>query len=74
MKAAEDGDVEGALVFFSRAIEMAPSRPSGYNNRAQGLRLQGKIEGGNATETQSVSVKMSSHFKGNWRFISPSVQ
>ncbi|XP_063605475.1 tetratricopeptide repeat protein 36 homolog [Penaeus indicus] len=44
VKAAEAGDVEGALVHFNRAIEITSYRPSGYNNRAQALRLQGKVE------------------------------
>lgn len=44
VKAAEAGNVLGAIKFFSNAIEMIPTRPSGYNNRAQALRLQGKTE------------------------------
>ncbi|KAK7080851.1 Tetratricopeptide repeat protein 36 [Halocaridina rubra] len=44
VKAAESGDVETAIKCFSAAIDMVPTRASGYNNRAQALRLQGKIE------------------------------
>lgn len=45
VRAAESGNVESALASFSRAIEIAPRRASSYNNRAQALRLQGKIDG-----------------------------
>jgi len=45
VKLAETGDLPGALDLFSKAIEVAPSRASGYNNRAQTLRLMGKIDG-----------------------------
>ncbi|KAG7160594.1 tetratricopeptide repeat protein 36 homolog [Homarus americanus] len=44
VKAAEAGNVEAAIAYFTRAIEIAPARASGYNNRAQARRLQGKIE------------------------------
>ncbi|CAL8072834.1 unnamed protein product [Orchesella dallaii] len=44
VKLAETGDLPGALQLFSKAIEVAPSRASGYNNRAQTLRLLGKID------------------------------
>lgn len=47
IKQAETGDFPGALQSFTKAIEMAPSRASGYNNRAQTLRLMGKINGKN---------------------------
>ena len=49
MKAAESGDILTALEFFSQAVQIAPDRASGYNNRAQALRLKGDIQGkGNA--------------------------
>ncbi|XP_045609957.1 tetratricopeptide repeat protein 36 homolog [Procambarus clarkii] len=44
VKAAEAGNVEAAVGFFNQAIEIAPARASGYNNRAQAFRLQGKVE------------------------------
>jgi len=33
------------LELFSQAIQVAPDRASGYNNRAQALRLKGDVEG-----------------------------
>ena len=45
VKAAECGDILGALDFFNHAIQVAPQRASGYNNRAQALRLQGDVNG-----------------------------
>lgn len=45
VKLAETGNLEGSLKLFTQAIEAAPSRASGYNNRAQTLRLMGKIDG-----------------------------
>ncbi|XP_076057471.1 tetratricopeptide repeat protein 36 isoform X2 [Oratosquilla oratoria] len=44
VRLAEAGDVDEALVKFGAAIAIAPNRASGYNNRAQALRLQGKID------------------------------
>uniref|UniRef100_A0A1I7Z8R4 TPR_REGION domain-containing protein n=1 Tax=Steinernema glaseri TaxID=37863 RepID=A0A1I7Z8R4_9BILA len=41
---AEQGDVEEALRLFTAAIEICPVNPSIYNNRAQALRLLGKID------------------------------
>jgi len=43
VKAAEEGNLEKALELFTQAINTAPSRASGYNNRAQTLRLLGRI-------------------------------
>lgn len=43
--AAEREDYEKALQLFSLSIETAPQRASCYNNRAQTLRLVGRIEG-----------------------------
>lgn len=44
VKAAESGDVPKAIDIFTEAISWAPSRPSGYNNRAQAYRLNSDIE------------------------------
>ncbi|KAK8749666.1 hypothetical protein OTU49_015469, partial [Cherax quadricarinatus] len=44
IRAADTGDIETAVGFFNRAIEIAPARASGYNNRAQAFRLQGKVD------------------------------
>jgi len=44
VKLAETGNLEGALLIFSKAIELSPETASAYNNRAQTLRLTGKIE------------------------------
>ncbi|XP_067422495.1 tetratricopeptide repeat protein 36 [Emydura macquarii macquarii] len=43
--AAESGDVNTALERFSEAIQLLPERASGYNNRAQALRLKGVVAG-----------------------------
>ncbi|XP_048729716.2 tetratricopeptide repeat protein 36 homolog isoform X2 [Ostrea edulis] len=45
VQAAESGEIESALNLFSRAIQNTPQRASGYNNRAQALRLKGDIQG-----------------------------
>ncbi|EDV23953.1 uncharacterized protein TRIADDRAFT_26445 [Trichoplax adhaerens] len=45
IKHAERGDVASAINKFSESIQLLPSRPSGYNNRAQALRLHGDIDG-----------------------------
>ena len=45
VKLAESGDVQGAMEAFNKAIEIAPKRASGYNNRAQAYRLKGQIDG-----------------------------
>ncbi|KAG8234068.1 hypothetical protein J437_LFUL013564 [Ladona fulva] len=39
VKAAENGKTAEAIDIFSKAIQVAPTRPSGYNNRAQAYRL-----------------------------------
>lgn len=56
VKAAESGNVDMAVMSFTRAIEMAPRRASGYNNRAQALRLQGKIEEALADLNMAVEI------------------
>ena len=45
VKAAEAGNVMESLDFFNKAISAAPERASGYNNRAQSLRLNGDVQG-----------------------------
>ena len=45
VQAAETGDVHKALDLFNQAINVLPSRASGYNNRAQALRLKGDVQG-----------------------------
>ncbi|KAM8989493.1 tetratricopeptide repeat protein 36 [Guaruba guarouba] len=45
VSAAESGDVSTALERFSEAIRLLPERASGYNNRAQALRLRGDVAG-----------------------------
>ena len=45
VNAANGSDLGFAIEYFNRAIEIAPNRASGYNNRAQALRLKGDING-----------------------------
>ncbi|NWZ71227.1 TTC36 protein, partial [Acrocephalus arundinaceus] len=45
VSAAESGDLNTALERFSEAIRLLPERASGYNNRAQALRLRGDVAG-----------------------------
>ncbi|NXQ27050.1 TTC36 protein, partial [Alaudala cheleensis] len=45
VSAAESGDVSTALERFTEAIRLLPERASGYNNRAQALRLRGDVTG-----------------------------
>ncbi|XP_064254059.1 tetratricopeptide repeat protein 36 isoform X1 [Passer domesticus] len=45
VSAAESGDLSTALERFSEAIRLLPERASGYNNRAQALRLRGDVAG-----------------------------
>ncbi|XP_046390253.1 tetratricopeptide repeat protein 36 isoform X2 [Ischnura elegans] len=45
VKTAEQGQLQDAINIFTKAIDTAPNRPSGYNNRAQALRLFGKEAG-----------------------------
>lgn len=40
---AESGDLDGAMECFNMSVEVAPTRASGYNNRAQLWRLKGQI-------------------------------
>lgn len=45
VKEAENGNLSVAIEMLGRAIDLAPSRASGYNNRAQALRLKGDTKG-----------------------------
>ncbi|XP_064611261.1 tetratricopeptide repeat protein 36-like [Liolophura sinensis] len=45
VKLAEKGDVTAALEKFNNAINLMSDRASGYNNRAQALRLKGDTQG-----------------------------
>ncbi|XP_064424838.1 histone-lysine N-methyltransferase 2A isoform X3 [Latimeria chalumnae] len=45
VSAAETGDLKTALQRFQQAIRILPDRASGYNNRAQALRLRGDTAG-----------------------------
>lgn len=45
VSAAESGDVSTALERFNEAIRLLPERASGFNNRAQALRLKGDVAG-----------------------------
>lgn len=45
VKEAENGNLSSAIEILGRAIDLAPSRASGYNNRAQALRLKGDTKG-----------------------------
>ncbi|NWH25377.1 TTC36 protein, partial [Grus americana] len=57
VSAAESGDVSTALERFSEAIRLLPERASGYNNRAQALRLQGDVAG--ALQDLEVAIRLS---------------
>ena len=45
IRVAECGDLSKSISIFTKSIEVAPRRASGYNNRAQAHRLKGNIEG-----------------------------
>lgn len=44
VQAAEKGDIDQAIEIFSKVIRLAPNRASGYNNRAQALRIKGDVD------------------------------
>ncbi|XP_037270185.2 tetratricopeptide repeat protein 36 [Rhipicephalus microplus] len=44
VQAAEKGDIDQAIEIFSEVIRLVPNRPSGYNNRAQALRIKGDVD------------------------------
>ncbi|XP_069119133.1 tetratricopeptide repeat protein 36 homolog [Argopecten irradians] len=56
--AAEAGDLELALNKFALAIQVCPDRGSGYNNRAQALRLKGDVQG--ALQDLNKAIELSS--------------
>ncbi|XP_059478259.1 tetratricopeptide repeat protein 36 [Neocloeon triangulifer] len=45
VQAAEAGKIDEAIAIFTHAIAVAPGHASGYNNRAQALRLKGNMPG-----------------------------
>jgi len=57
VKKAESGDFIGALDDFTKAIQLRPDRPSGYNNRAQALRLNDDTQG--AMEDLEEAIRLS---------------
>lgn len=44
VEAAEKGDIDRAIDIFGEVIRLAPNRASGYNNRAQALRIKGDVD------------------------------
>ncbi|NWI98193.1 TTC36 protein, partial [Pitta sordida] len=57
VSAAESGDVSTALERFNEAIRLLPERASGYNNRAQALRLRGDVAG--ALQDLDTAIRLS---------------
>ncbi|NXT93749.1 TTC36 protein, partial [Anhinga rufa] len=57
VSAAESGDVGTALERFGEAIRLLPERASGYNNRAQALRLRGDVAG--ALQDLDTAIRLS---------------
>ena len=45
VEAADRGDLDAALTFFNRAVEVAPNRAAAYNNRAQCRQLKMDVDG-----------------------------
>ncbi|XP_071582877.1 tetratricopeptide repeat protein 36 [Heliangelus exortis] len=68
ISAAESGDVSRALERFSEAICLLPERASGYNNRAQALRLRGDVAG--ALQDLDTAIRLS---RGRGRAASQSL-
>jgi len=56
VKTAARGDLSAALDLFDRAIQLAPDRPSGYNNRAQTLRLLHDTSGAMSDLDRAISL------------------
>jgi len=54
--AAECGELEASIALFSQAISLAPERASGFNNRAQALRLMGRNQEALDDLDQAVSL------------------
>ncbi|CAN7987421.1 unnamed protein product [Ixodes pacificus] len=44
VRAAERQEIDKAIEIFSKAVQLCPRRASGYNNRAQALRIKGDVE------------------------------
>lgn len=57
VQAAESGDLKQAIVYFDQAIDLIPERASGYNNRAQALRLLGQNEGAMQDLDRAINLK-----------------
>ncbi|GCC26221.1 hypothetical protein chiPu_0004636 [Chiloscyllium punctatum] len=53
---AESGSVDAAVEVFTRAIAILPERASGYNNRAQSLRLMGDTTGAKSDLNKAVDL------------------
>ncbi|XP_041030209.1 tetratricopeptide repeat protein 36 [Carcharodon carcharias] len=53
---AESGNVDAAVEIFSQAIAIIPERASGYNNRAQTLRLKGDTTGAMSDLNKAVEL------------------
>ncbi|XP_067910196.1 tetratricopeptide repeat protein 36 [Heterodontus francisci] len=53
---AESGNVDAAVEIFTQAIAIVPERASGYNNRAQTLRLKGDTAGAMSDLTKAVEL------------------
>lgn len=58
---AEEGDLQQALDLFTQAIDLMPDRASGYNNRAQALRLSGRNDDALVDLNKAIEL---SHGKG----------
>ncbi|XP_038634532.1 tetratricopeptide repeat protein 36 [Scyliorhinus canicula] len=52
----ESGNVDAAVEIFSQAIAIIPERASGYNNRAQTLRLKGDTTGAMSDLNKAVEL------------------
>lgn len=57
VRAAESSDLPQAVTLFDEAIQLIPDRASGYNNRAQALRLMGQNERAMEDLNKAVSLK-----------------
>ncbi|XP_048418315.1 tetratricopeptide repeat protein 36 [Stegostoma tigrinum] len=53
---AESGNVDASVEVFTRAIAIIPERASGYNNRAQSLRLMGDATGAMSDLNKAVEL------------------
>lgn len=55
---AETGYINKAIELFNKSIQLAPKRPSGYNNRAQAYRLKGDILGSIKNDFTIIAIKL----------------